>query len=80
MFWLAAGLCLSAALCVLAALVFDVLATARRIPRPALLALVLLAFAATLEAQKTNVLMQALHGLMQSSPRTVSDEEIVHGE
>ena len=51
----------------------------RALPSSALLALVLLAFAATLEAQKTNVLMQALHGLMQSSPRTVSDEEIARG-
>ena len=79
MAWLVAGLCLSAALCVLAARIFDIFATVRRLPPPSLLMLFFLAFAATLEAQKTNGLMQALHQFLQSYPRTVSDEEIARG-
>ena len=79
MFWLAAGLCLSAALCVLAALVFDAFAALRRLPPAVLLALLPLAFVSTLEAQKTNGLMQAVHQFLQSSPRTVTDEEIARG-
>ena len=79
MLWLAAGLCLSAALCVLAALVFDAFAALRRLPPAVLLALLPLAFVSTLEAQKTNGLMQAVHQFLQSSPRTVTDEEIARG-
>ena len=80
MFWLAAGLCLSVALCVISALVFNIFVSVRRLPPTVLLALLPLAFVSTLKAQKPNGLMQAMHGLVQTPiVRIVTDDEIARG-